>query len=487
MPVRRFPSLAGALVLLGGCSSSSASVHLPSFDDVSSAPPAIQTAAQAIVLIGIPGAVATGSFISPDGLLLTNNHVLGAGVCPIEGCYAQVTWMYQRGAPLQPAITLYVIPRAVDIGLDMAVLQASVAPGAPPFATPQYLTIDSHDPASLLGTHINIVGHPEGSVKKWSAGEVISTDGSWIWTSAFILPGNSGSPILDDHGHLVGLIHRAPTDEDLVADDGIDLYSIGTASSALIGAMGAPLPASMWSTAAPATDADVVYNQLVYLAARVQNANVGGAAKPVLTSLGAACDQGLAVNDYASPEDLESGLQPCLDAEAWIECRTDSMTAFGVCPDATDAAAWLQRYQAVFDTWVAFNGQLELDETSFAPAALSSSMAAGQTAGAQRLSQALASTKPALDFHVAPNLAAFAIATYQGTSVVDFTRGYASVPDYAFWGESIVETVLFLNHADELSGSDTGTLLTTLAADPTIDLGTKLYIEQVQYNSGALP
>jgi hypothetical protein len=476
--------VAAAALFVCGCSSTGPTFG-PSLDDITSAPPAIQTAAAAVVLVTMPGFSATASFISPDGLLLTNNHVLGVGVCPIEGCYAQLTWKFQRGAPQEQPVTVFVVPRAVDVGLDMAVLQASSTPGGPPLPTPSYLTIDARGPESLQGIHVAVVGHPEGSVKKWSAGEVVDADGSWVITNAFLLPGDSGSPLLDDHGHLVGLMHRIAEGEDLVTTDGLNSSSIGTASSALIAAMSAPLPGSMGSIAAPTTDAEVVDHQLLYLAARTPTAQVGGVGKQVLASLGEACDAALAVTDYASPEDLSTALKPCLDAEQWIECRSDAMTPFGVCPP--DASAWQSRYEAVYQYWRSFNGELELDEMSFAEAALSDSNSGGQTAGAQLLSQALTVAQPALDFHVASHLAAFSVDTYRGASVVDFARNYASVPDYAASGQDLVGTILWLGNRGALGLADTRSLLSAVHDDRTIDLGTKLFIELAEYYRGILP
>jgi len=305
----------------------------------------------------------------------------------------------------------------------------------------------------------------------------------WIWTTAFILPGNSGSPLLDDHGHLVGLIHRSADGLSLVTPDGVNESSIGTASAALIAAMGEPVPNSIWSVAASTTEADVVNQQLVDLAARTPTAIVDGVREQALASLGTACDAALAVTDYASPEDLSTGLEPCFDAENWIECRTDATTPYGACPN--DTSAWQGRYQAVFEYWRSFNGQLERDEMSFAEAALADSMADGLTAGAQVLSQALAEAKPALDFHVALHLAAFQIDTYRGTSVVDFARG--CVPDYALNGEYLVSTILWLGNFGALGASDTQGLLEAVHDEASIDLGTKLLIELAEYNRGILP
>jgi trypsin-like peptidase len=476
---------AAAAFLLCGCSAGGPPVTLPSFDDVASAPPAIRAAAEAVVLVTIPGGMATGSFISRSGLLLTNNHVLGVGICPVEGCYAQLTWDYQRGTSRQQPTTIFLVPKAVDIGLDMAILQASMEAGGPPLQTPSYLTIDSRDPALLQGTHVTVVGHPEGSVKKWSSGEVVDSDGQWIWTTAFALPGNSGSPFLDDHGHLVGLLHRGPTGLDLVAGNGVNESSIGTASAALIAAMGEPLPGSMWSVAAPTVEADVVSHQLVYLAAHTRTALVNGVPQDVLASLGTACDAALTVTDYSSPEDLTSALEPCFDAENWIECRADAQKPYGVCPD--DASAWQRRYKAVFEYWRSFNGNLELDEMSFAEAALAASRADGRAAGAQLLAQALGEARPPLDFHVALHLAAFDMDSYGGKSVVDFARGYASVPDYRLMGSDLVATILWLGDLGTLDTSKAKDLLDALHGDPTIDLGTRLFIELAEYDRGVLP
>jgi hypothetical protein len=486
-PPRARRLLAAFALGLCGCGANS-SPTLPSFDDIDQAPAVIQAAAQAVVLVNMPSFAATAVFISPDGLMLTNNHVLGVSVCPVEGCYVNITFDYQRGAPPSAPVTVFVVPKAVDVGLDIAVLQASMGPGGAPLNPPNYVTIDSRDPAELLGTHVNVVGHPEDSIKKWSAGEVVDTDGAWVTTTAFDLPGNSGSPMLDDHGHLVAILHRGADGLDLVTSAGVNDFSIGTASSALIAAMSAPLPASMWSTSESTTSAAVAAQDMIYLAAHQPNAVVGGTSEPVLTSLGAACDAALAVQDYVTPEDLTAGLQPCFDAEIWIQCAkftSSTGSSFGVCPD--DPADWQRRYQAIFEYWRSFNGELELDEVSFAIAALSTDSTSGQQAGAYALTQALSEANPPLDFVVAQHLAAFNITEYQGTSILQYVQNYKNVPDYALNGEFIVSAIQWLDYWALLTNDQLQSMLAALHGDGAIDLGTKLLIEQVEYNRGILP
>jgi V8-like Glu-specific endopeptidase len=449
------------------------------------APDVIQTAAAAVVRIETAQSSATGAFISASGLLITNSHVLGIGVCPLEGCYARITRMYQRRAVSQQPETVYIVVKAVDPGLDVAVVQAFAgAPSGSLVDSPSYLTMAPRDPASLVGTHVNVIGHPEGRLKKWSEGEVVHFEGSWVWTTAFILPGNSGSPILDDSGRLVGLLHRGPKTNDAITSDGVNEFSVGTASGPIVGAMTAPLPAALRSASASTTDADVVAHQLVYLNAQIGTAVVDGAPKPVLNVLADACDAGLARANYESPEDLAGALEPCFAAELWCECRSDVSRQFAVCPDLP--ADWLHRYQAVYDHWRAFNGSLVLNMVTFAPAALAASAHDGLVAAAKNLAQALADADPPIDFGIASVLAALDIPIYRGTRMVDFLRGYKSVPDYALSGTQIADTTVRLGRWGVLGAPDVLSLLQDLAADGQIELGTKLYVEQLLHDSNAL-
>jgi hypothetical protein len=452
---------------------------------VADAPPPIRTAGEAVVEIATAGSFATAAFLSPGGILLTNNHVLGVDVCPTQGCYAQIWRRHQRGvAPADPE-TIFVVPLAVDVGLDMTVVQAyEGGPSGPPVGSPSYLTIASRDPASLRGLHVNVVGHPEGHLKKWTEGEVSDSDGAWIYFSAYALPGNSGSPVLDDEGHLVGLLHRGPTTQDLISNDGIDEYSIGTASSALIPAMRAPLPAEMWSLQASTTDDDIVKHDHLYLNARQARATVNGSPRFVLDALGAACDTALARQDYTSPDDLSSGMAPCYDAELWIECRADIQTDFAVCPE--DRTAWQARFQAVYDRWRAFNGTLDLDSLTFAQAALASSFSDGLQAGTQRLQQRLAQANAPLDLNIAAYLAAFQVDSYMGTPLLDYVRGYAGVPGYTLAATAVAAGALWLNRWMQLGTTDEQSILNALLGDPRVPVGAKLYVEDLLYKAKAL-
>ena len=482
------PFAAGLLLFLGCSSSNSTTVSLPAFHDPADAPAPIRKASQAIVRVATAGSEATGSFISSGGLLLTNNHVLGVDVCPSEGCYARITINQQRGEPNADPVSVFVIPKAVDVGLDMAVVQVYASQGGPPFQPPAVLNIASRDASSLIGTHVTVMGHPEGHLKKWTSGEAYLAQGAWVWTTAYTLPGDSGSPILDDQGELVGIIHRGPTSEDLYSAEGVDIYSVGTASAPLNAAMAASLPAAMISTASTTTPDAVVAHDLVYLNAHVQSVTTtDGQTSDVLTLLGTACDAALARHDFRSPEDLSAALLPCTDALRWIECRAErtAQAPGTVCP--ADASAWSQRFTNVNEAWRALNGELALTPVSFGVASLQPFDDAGKSAGAAALLAALSEAGNPLTPAFANDLAAFGIGTYAGKNVEAYIAGYRSVPGYAESGSAIASAALWMLDNGMMTRDQALTTLNGLYNDPTVELATKLYIEDMEHGGGVLP
>ena len=474
-----------------GCSSKTSppAESLPSFQDLTAAPAPIQKAAEAVVRIRTANSTATGSFVSATGLLLTNNHVLGTEVCPVEGCYAQLSFDYQRGKKAPAAQSVFVVPVAVNVGLDIATVQVFESQGGSPLSTPSFLALESRDAASLLTTHVTLVGHPDGHLKKWTAGEVMATDGSWIWTTAYLLPGNSGSPLLDDAGRLVGIIHRGPTGEGYFTADGALTYSVGTASAPIASAMKAPLPPEMVSTAAPTTEAAAVAANAVYLNAHVATVTLAaGGTASILTALGNACDAGLAGQNYATPEDLSAALQPCMDAEGWIDCRTDLTTtpSGAVCPDGGDVALWQERFTKVNGAWVALNGEVALSPVSFGIAQLQPSQAAGTSAGAAALLQALNGAHKSLDLGVANYLAAFGVSSYAGKDLAAYVSGFATAPSYPIQAGSAASALAWMVGSGAISRDQGLALIAQIYADPSVDTDDKLYVEDLEYGAGVL-
>ena len=483
------------LMFLAGCggggsdgSASNAGTDLPALNDIATASTVVQKAAKAVVLVRTAGAAASGSFISGTGLFLTNNHVLGDTVCPREGCYVQITFLRQRGQQRQQPTIVFAVPQSVDVGLDMAVVQMYDSPGGNKLTTPDYLSFNAQPPAALIGTHVTIIGHPDGRLKKWSDGVIFDTAGNWIKSTNYSLPGNSGSPAIDDNGQIVGLIHRGPTAQDLFTSNGANLYSIGTASAPLVTAMTVPLPAVMISTSAATTTDQFLARDYVYLNAHATSVQVDGVTANPLTLLGQACDAALARQDFLSPDDLTNALTPCFHAQTWIDCRVNaSPVPYGVvCPANSDSLAWAGRFQKMNQLQTAMNGALDYYSVSFAMSRLQSTTGAGYSAGAQSLLQAMSGSGAVLDFTGAYYLAAFNVGSYNGANIKNYVTNYQQVSNYGQQAYNIALAGDLLYYFGSLQKSDLLPFLTQLYGNRNTSTGTKLLIEDIQYGLDSL-
>ena len=135
---------------------------------------------------------------------------------------------------------------------------------------------------------------------------------------------------------------------------------------------------------------------------------------------------------------------------------------------------------------VAMNGQTFLYPVSFGFQSLSATDAAGLTAGAAGLVQALNGAAQPLDLGVANYLAAFAVPSYLGVSTASYVTGYTSVPDYALDTSDAVSAAMWLVANQVLTSTQGFTVVEQLYADPTVDINTKLYAEDVEYQAGVL-
>jgi S1-C subfamily serine protease len=131
----------------------------------------------------------TGFAVSRDGAVLTNNHV-------VAGCRNLRT---RDGRPLR------VIGR--NAGSDLALLKADLAPHA--------VAVFRTGPTPKLGDAVVAFGFPlpgilssEGNVSTGvlSATSGLDNDIRFVQISAPVQPGNSGGPLFDSSGHVIGVV-----------------------------------------------------------------------------------------------------------------------------------------------------------------------------------------------------------------------------------------------------------------------------------------
>jgi hypothetical protein len=147
--------------------------------------PEAQQAAKAQTSIG------TGFFVAADGAILTNSHVVSSCVSIMVG---------QPGRPMEAA---QVIGR--DPINDLALLRSSLKPQSLPALRT----------GVRLGETIAVYGFPLLSVLpssgNFTTGNITATaglldDSRMLQISAPIQPGNSGGPLVDAYGNVVGIV-----------------------------------------------------------------------------------------------------------------------------------------------------------------------------------------------------------------------------------------------------------------------------------------
>ena len=130
----------------------------------------------------------TGVVVTRDGVVATNAHVVGN---------ARMVAVETHGGRMLPGEVV-----AVDAIHDLALIRVKGRRWTP-------VDIDTGDPPNV-GSAIYVIGHPMGLGWSLSRGIVSGHRDRGgirvIQTDAAISPGNSGGPMLDEEGDLVGLV-----------------------------------------------------------------------------------------------------------------------------------------------------------------------------------------------------------------------------------------------------------------------------------------
>jgi len=144
----------------------------------------------------------TGTGVVLDGEVVTNAHVV-AGAAGVELRFADGTWQDAAGVRTAP-------------GLDIAVL----AVGDPPIVDPAGGPLELRPGPLRPGTEVWTAGHPGGGPLVVARSRVLRRRDRQVWSDPRVAvelesvarPGQSGSPVLDTSGRLVGLVYASAFD-----------------------------------------------------------------------------------------------------------------------------------------------------------------------------------------------------------------------------------------------------------------------------------
>jgi serine protease Do len=154
---------------------------------------------EGVVQVRTPGGLGSGFFLTEEGYLITNFHV-------IEGeTQIGVEVYHQGGGQLERKVYKQVKIVAMNKFADLALLKID-DPGAP-----RFVKVNLADPDGLsVGERVFAIGSPLGLERTVTEG-IISTKTRqvqgelYLQTTAQINPGNSGGPLFNLRGEVVGV------------------------------------------------------------------------------------------------------------------------------------------------------------------------------------------------------------------------------------------------------------------------------------------
>ncbi|MBI4403143.1 MAG: trypsin-like peptidase domain-containing protein [Deltaproteobacteria bacterium] len=488
------------VLVVAGCGKDREIIKLqvPKYDEmknVSEAPEPLKRAAQAVIkLEAFNGGGGTASFISPDGLILTNNHVLGLGIdgstCAREGCFVNISYDFQIGKKSR-TVQVFAEPVQVSAEMDAAIHQLwTDSSKTRKVASPHHLDIEPQTPEQLLGRNINVVGHPLLSVKKWSFGEVYHQHGTWFCATNYVLPGNSGSPYLNDRGNIVGLHHRSSGSNGSITRRDVLYNAIGTASSEFSVLLAAPNRSDLFYSIKQAhTLSDVADNHQAYLMAHTGEALLDDGRKiHPLEVLAQKCDEGLKISHFSSPEQMEKKLGECSKAWSWLNCHSpEDGKGYKTCPVGAEKEKWGERFIKAAQKAHAFNAYRSY-AWLVSPWRLEESKQASVQRQREILNDFTKRTAVPLSFELAYYLidANGSDVTYRGLSVADFIKNYRNHPKYEYHYDWIIEGHAALYDWDAFSPEAFAKAIGAMFDDENLNIASKLDLEKMAYQIGLL-
>lgn len=134
----------------------------------------------------------TGFYVSPDGYVITNNHV-------VQNC---------KSIRLKSADeTVDAVLKAIDAENDLALLEAN--------KKPYYIATLRYEENLKPGDEVTVIGFPaengQADQYRMRTAKIIDTKGptgqaGWLQFTQALEHGNSGGPLLDQFGNVIGVV-----------------------------------------------------------------------------------------------------------------------------------------------------------------------------------------------------------------------------------------------------------------------------------------
>ena len=454
------------------------------YQHLSNAPEQVKNASQAVVKIEIAGSAGTGFFISADGLLMTNNHVVGVSNCARSGCYAQIVKNFQKGSQ-QTREKYYLEPRYVDSNLDVAIYQVRSSKNGDKLSNNIHLSFKEASSRDLLEQKVYFIGHPRAGLKKWTETTVYRAEGGIFTTNNLAIGGSSGSPYINDNGEVIGILHSGSANG-RVSRHGFKAFTMGTASSAFIDNVNAVVHGQLSLTKDslnllpdiqnPQTISQENIDQLsaIYLTSEQEEPKSPSGESLLLHEYGRLCDEHLEKGINQGPREyVDLASYYCVGGPlAWLSSTLTNDLSL----------AWIERANAF----------AELAYKSNTPVALSSYRSLFNVVSrvdseyeAKRVALAkIYEQRPVLDFRLAEILTYFEEKSYEGVNLASFVSNYTSKTNFE---EDYLNIILSqLRFEYEISNETKVRTIMDALNSPNISLNDYLIVEVIAYSNNLL-
>ena len=457
---------------------------------------------------------ATAAFVCVGSTtyLMTNHHVLGAHNCPKSGCYGHAEYAFERDGPSYSKL-LHLKPVAASADADIAFYAFT-----PSSASRACLSLAKAAPDA--STPITLIGHPRGSLKKYSRGHIIEQWAGFIHVSAFSLPGSSGSPIVNGRGELVGIHHSSIKRNDMFTKTEIIYRGRGSSLKTIRQVLASKDLTGFKSITNPVSFAEAKAHTKLYQQARIKPQLDSTSSTPhFFKRLATACASALKakpVPTQITRKTFRASVSACTIARDWIDCspphqpaapppayaatsqavaqqlhaQQDPAPIFRICPTASLRTQWRRLFMQVAHSLKAYYGDDEFGWWLKAHAL-------SQTPGTRHWLRGItAELTPPSQHPIRPRVLSYfgQIIRKAGSQLpastlhrlVHAVKTYPTMPGYSWHLNLIAQTTFDLYAGGHLDKATFDTIISRLAKETKSTVNTLLLIDKLTHQAGKL-
>ena len=429
----------------------------PPLQNIEDAPQTIRLKKLAVMQIGS----GTGFVITnkKNQYLVTNHHIYGSKNCSKEGCFARIKTQNQTKI-------IQLIPFSLSKDADIIIFKSSVK-------FPQTLTLDTNP--VQFGQSAFIVGYPRLALLKSTEAKYIAFENQKMIFSGITLPGNSGSPILNTYGHVVGIHHSAIKRKN--AKFNMDSWSFSSSSSKIQKLIHKPTGLDqLHSIQVPITFQEAIEKHKIYLNSRQPPSLI--TQENFYQKLLTECEK---TNIHTSDiEIFKQSTQACEVAKHWVHCAKNRKSHIH-CPDLVEKKRWRGAWNKVATRSIHFEGLTPypwIESITLLEKSFQSRRKIGRIYLKRLLRMSHSDLSPILALYMIKWSQKNQAILYRGQDIKQYILNHQNILGYPFYATQILLSLKELHKKGFITKETYSHHLNQLRNDPNISLNIQLQIER---------